>query len=124
MADRSLEHALDFISVEARHYVTDAVYCTLFNLAGDLEGNTAESDTDWWAYELWREMHPMGTRWAWEALSVDERAHWEKLASVSIERLPFLLSRIANRCRSQATALGMLAKAERQRLQEKREAMG
>lgn len=111
--DDMFAKALDFVSQEARYYVADAVACQIFNLAGDLEGNTEAKDVEWFAQELYLELHPNGVRWHWEQLGPDDRARWEDEARACLRVLPRLMDRIASRCYAHAAVLRTLANAER-----------
>ncbi len=118
-----MSEALDFVGAEARHLVMDAVYCALANSASDLEGNTAETDVNWFAFQIWGEARRDHNNHVWEnVLSEDEREHWRTVARACLDRLPFLMSRMANRCRRAAEVANTLARAERKRLREVREA--
>ena len=108
-----VSEVLEFVGHDQRALVADSVYCALFNAAGDLEGNTAESDTQWFARCLWQEVK--GSRpGQWEQLPEQERLRWEDEAAAALRVLPQLMGRIARRCRTQAKALRTLIQHENQ----------
>lgn len=108
-----LSKELDFISHQAREYILDAIYCTLHNKGHDLQGNTAESDVSWFAYQLWAELQRDPLLQAWEQLPPEERAHWERVAAASLRRLPFLMDRISHRMLTTKEAINTLLHAEK-----------
>jgi hypothetical protein len=125
-----LSDALDFVSREARTWVLDAVYCSFSNIAGDLEGNTAEHDVEWFARNLWErfgerrnwpvgpavEEHLLGRRAVcprWDVAGEPEKELWRAIAKTSLDTLPGLMSRVAHRCRAVAAAVNAVLKAER-----------
>jgi len=109
------ERVLDHISQEARTWVLDSVYCSLHNAGNDLQGNTAESDLDWFARELYARDRQV-PHWHFEQVLGDaERDHWRRLARLALETLPLLMGRIGSRCERHAQALRGLLQAERKR---------
>jgi hypothetical protein len=107
-----LDDALDFIGREAQDLVLDAVYCSLFNKAGELEGNTAASDIEWFAQRIWERTR--GNAFGnWNNLAEDTREFYREVARASLEALPVLMERIAARCRTQAQAVRTLLEANR-----------
>lgn len=108
--------SLDFVSRDARHLVIDAVYCAIFNAAGDLEGNTEKSDVEWFARQIWQDVSGR-VPGRWEGMTDDNKEFWRKVAKASLERLPYLMGRIAHRCRMYTQAINSLLKAERKAAQ-------
>jgi len=105
-----LEDALKFISQEARQMVIDAVYCELHNKGYELEGNTAESDLNWFARELWKTRHDDAPISQWEALAADEKLRWLQLADSSLAVLPRLMERVSHRYIAYSKALHTVLK--------------
>ena len=120
-SETPIEHAhflsdqLGFLTTEARFFVVDALYCQIFNKAGEIEGNTAENDTEWFARQIWQ-WTGHDRRW-----SEPEERRYMEIARVAIERLPYLLGRISARLRTTAEALQTMRWAERQISNRKRE---
>lgn len=109
---KTLEDALDFVSHEAQYNVLDALYCHFFNEAGTLEGNTEASDVEWFAVVLWDSKH---TFYPWYSALDEEKTEYLELAALCIQKLPFLVERMANRYRAIANALEVMATAERKK---------
>jgi hypothetical protein len=84
----------------------DALHADHHNLWATLEGNTAESDVRWFARQVYeetrREVCEPFKRF--DDLDDFERSRWERVASACLARLPFLMSRVANRCKAIADA--------------------
>lgn len=105
-----LEDALNFVSREARNLVIDAVYCELHNKGYELQGNTAESDLDWFAREIWRSHHDGTPPSQWEILKDDEKQRWLELADTSLRVLPRLMERMSHRYIAHSKALHLILK--------------
>ena len=100
--DHLLTDTLDFVSRDARCLVLDSVYCTLFNAAGTIDGNTEASDVEWFARQIHEEVN--GWRNQWEQVPEEVREEWRRIARAALVRLPYLMSRIAHRCQATAQA--------------------
>lgn len=104
--EQSLDEALDFVAREARYNVIDALFATLHNAAGTLEGNTEESDVEWFADFLAR-----GDNRLFSGLEEKDQEEYRRRAFRTLEALPYLMDRIANRYRTRATVLHDMMKA-------------
>jgi len=125
IADDILSGSLDFISREARTLVLDSISCALHNVAGDLEGNTAGRDLEWFARSLFERYEwpvssdhipRLGRRSEasqWDAAPEWERELWHAIARACLATLPFLMSRVAHRSRAIARAVNTVVRAER-----------
>jgi hypothetical protein len=91
-----LDGALDFASLEARHWVADALACHLHNTGYQLEGNTEASDVDWFAHSLWRAKTGGGPA-AWDNAAEDVREQYRHTARLVIQVLPQYQLRVAHR---------------------------
>lgn len=113
---------LDDISQEHRYLVVDAVACEIFNLGNNLEGNTEESDLEWFARQIWLREDKMRVAGWWDAMIDSQKEEYLGIARACLEALPYLMLRIAHRCQDYAKVLGALEKAERLESQRRRKA--
>ena len=109
-SNNSLSNELDFVSGGAKDLVRDAVQAILFSKGNELGGNTQANDLNWFAREIYEEMHPFAF---WKDLPSEQREHWHEIASASLNRLPSLMERIADRCRVQSETLRSLMESEK-----------
>lgn len=100
--------------------VLDAVYCHGHNLWSSLEGNTAETDIEWFAQILFEQSEDR-RNWRWENAPEKVRRFWLGLTETTLRELPRLMSRQANRCKHIAEA-AKLALEGHQVVQKVREA--
>jgi hypothetical protein len=90
------------VESKTREFLED-IHATAHNLWGSLEGNTAETDVEWFARILYdAEDRPEGRRWDNEADRVREQ--FIRLSRTTIQELPRLMSRMANRAKHMAEA--------------------
>jgi hypothetical protein len=108
-----LDKPLDFVANEAREQILDALMCAFHNTAGELEGNRPENDAEWFARNLWGELHPEALSGDWYKLPDEERAQMRQTASAAVAALPGLMRRVGRRCRTYAQAVNTVLKAER-----------
>ena len=108
--DAAFLHAeADLAAFQRKWHFLDAVACELHNHGHNLDGNTAESDLEWFARHMWEE------RWGkpprhWEvALNQDERDYWIRTAQAALAALPGLQARIASRCIALSKSVRMLS---------------
>lgn len=113
MRSDRIGESLDFVSTEAKRLVLDSLYCELFNLTGDLEGNTAERDIDWLASQIWLRMDLMRERRDFDRLTDDEKDHWRAVARATLEALPLFMSRVVDRWSDHAKVIGTMLHALR-----------
>jgi hypothetical protein len=98
----------DFIERIARYYMLDSVACTMHNEGYSLEGNTEESDLRWLArliYERDGYAH-------WDQDSQETRDRYMRLAQITMEAIPALMSRMSSRCIRISQAVRTIIKAE------------
>jgi len=90
------DKALDFASREVKHNIIDALVCTFHNEGYSLDGNTDETDVNWFADVLYRATP--GTRQSrLSGQSEVEQREWQEKARIAIECFPALASRVSNR---------------------------
>jgi hypothetical protein len=92
-----LDGALDFASLEARHWVADAMACYLHNTGYDLDGNTEASDVTWFARVIWQGEHRMASPAIWDNAAEDFREGYRRTARAVIRALPEYQLRVAHR---------------------------
>jgi len=92
-----LDGALDFASLETRHWVADALACHLHNTGYALDGNTEASDVTWFARAIW-ESETGGAHPAfWENATEGFREGYRRTARSVIKVLPAYQLRVAHR---------------------------
>lgn len=90
----------------------ESVYAITHNLGGSLEGNTAETDVEWFARVIWEaQNHPEGYRW--DNVQDFHREQFIGLARLTLENLPRIMSRMANRCKYMADAAKIAIESSR-----------
>jgi hypothetical protein len=99
----TLVEALDFAGKDAQMKTLDSLYSYFHNEGYTLQGNTAESDVQWLAQLLY-ETNP-GSRAAWDRLSEGEQGKWVETAKHTLDVLPRLAERMANRYLAIAAAM-------------------
>lgn len=99
----------DFIERVARYYMLDSVACTMHNEGYSLEGNTGESDLRWLARLIYE--RDGYAHWDQETREVKER--YLRLAGITMEAIPALMSRMSSRCIRISQAVRTIIKAEK-----------
>lgn len=110
-------YALDFLSQEARRNVTDALHAHFHNEWSALEGNTEESDVEWFARTLHEtDFDDPHHCLHWDGVPDEVKEKYRHMARLSLRNLPAIASRIANRYKAIRDALDDLVKRERDEL--------
>lgn len=105
-----LSRNTDFIERIARYYMLDAVACTMHNEGYSLEGNTEESDHRWLARYIYQRD---GDRHHWDQVPQDVCDRYMRLAKITMEAIPVLMSRMSSRCIRISQAVRTIIKAEK-----------
>jgi hypothetical protein len=108
-----LDDALAFCGQRERYRVADALYCHLHNTGQYLAGNTADTDVEWMArdlYEDWISRRPGPDKW--EHAAPEHRSMFDELARVCIEAMPRLQRRIAGRLIEMSKVIQDIERAE------------
>lgn len=112
--NETLEKASEFVGFQALDTFLDALQSVLHNTAQTLDGNTPESDLEWFAKFLYRAAPK--SRAAWDHLEEAERDLWRGIAKNCLDALPYLMSRIATRYKAYENVLrDMTGKMNRER---------
>lgn len=109
-----IEDALDFASREQRYMVADALFCSLTNTGQQLDGNTAENDSEWLAREIWRDYasrRPLPEDI--DKATAEQRSEWNAIARTCIKIMPRLQQRIASRLIALSKVLADIELVER-----------
>mgnify|MGYP000872335095 CR=1 FL=1 len=107
-----LEDDAGFLSRIARFYALDAIRCEMHNEGYSLDGNTEETDTSWFARNLY-DAQPGFHRPRWDNLSEEERQEHIQEAALILSLIPRLMSRISARCIRISEAVNTIIKAEK-----------
>ena len=86
MSKNTLDDALDFAGQEAKHWVVDALRGMFHNEGYTLNGNTAESDMEWFA----RKLYEFDTRYSWNSAEEPKKEHYRRIAQFVIGILHFV----------------------------------
>lgn len=108
--DDLFSDALDYVSRESRYLIMDSLYCSLHNNGYQIEGNTAESDVEWFARNLFSHLGKGRAQGHWD--NFPDKDYYRKLAVKTLECLPSLMFRIASRCIEHSKAINTILKAE------------
>lgn len=100
----------DLVERLARYYMLDAVACTMHNEGYSLDGNTEESDHRWLARYIYERD---GDRHHWDQVPQDVRDRYMRLAKITMEAIPALMSRMSSRCIRISQAVNTIIKAEK-----------
>lgn len=112
--DDLFSDSLDFVSREARSMVLDDLHCTLHNKGYSLEGNTAESDIDWFARNIFAHVGGENApRGHWENFPEETKERYRLWARQTLNLLPSLMMRMAHRCIWHSQAINTMLKADR-----------
>lgn len=107
-----LDDALAFLTDrKARYHVLDSLACYLHNDGYALDGNTEESDVEWFARNLWEREHERSGRW--EQAPEEEKTRFIRLAQMVIAELPAFQLRIAHRLITLSKIVRDIERAER-----------
>lgn len=98
----------DVAAITSRHHALDSIACYLHNEGYSLDGNTAESDVEWFAAELYR-------RRSGELFELcHDKEYWRELANRCLEMLPSIVDRISHRYIAVSRAVHAMARAARE----------
>ncbi len=97
VADKTLQKALDFVSLESKQWVSDALACRLHNEGYQIKGNTEASDAQWLARTIWATLNPHEHHNSLERRSSEVQEEYLKIATACIKSIPQLAERIASR---------------------------
>jgi hypothetical protein len=116
MGDKSfLDDALNFCGQEARHFVADALACHLHNTGYQLEGNTQDTDVEWFARVIAQRVRSIEVPGQWDMLPPGVKESYRETARAVIDCLPALQQRMANRLISLSKIMADISRIERER---------
>lgn len=114
MADsKDLIGNFDFLNLSDhdRYLVLDSLFCQLHNKGYELQGNTEQSDFEWFAHILAGKIRH-DTANVFERLPAETQEHYREIAKAALETIPALMSRISARFILHSQALHELLRAE------------
>lgn len=114
MRKHGIEDLLEEFGAQQTRALRDELSSELHNEGHTLSGNTADSDLEWMACWLHTvNANRIGPNHSpWERLPLQVQDEYRELARLSIECLPFLLDRIANRYITASKAIRLFGRAE------------
>lgn len=83
------------VAKETHECIVEALYSEFNNHGYTLEGNTEETDIVWYAKQIYQ-VNKIGSV-RWDSETEEEKKVWLKLARTTLDILPNLMSRRANR---------------------------
>lgn len=104
-----LDDALEYVSREARHNIADTLACHLHNAGYALEGNTEESDLEWFARRMYEHRDPG----SWERAPQERRGEYREIARNVLAVLPDFQLRMAHRLIALSKVVRDIERAER-----------
>ena len=117
--ERQLAEPLHYVSQEARYFVLDALACHMHNKGYFIQGCAEENDTRWFARALWTEFNEgVVSAGEFDSQQAEDQNMWIKTARCAISRLPFLMSRVANRAIHYSQALREMERTSRIEMKE------
>lgn len=96
MTTHMFDKLINYVGHYNREMLLDALYCELHNTGYEIDGNTEESDLEWFAQVIYTRAtsHP---NWRWEHESAEERERYHCMARTAVEQLPVLCERMSAR---------------------------